>query len=836
MLYLDAAIEVDNLTIYRDYNDKARFYYLPSSPRVAMDGGQPMFQLLLYRDVAETEEDSSAGGFLTMTTDLAVSSSRLQQAGRELSSRFGVQAFLAPLPVKSGTVRVTALDSAATGGESGAEPRFVESLIASGTPSLYGDQRAVFSAELSRKGAALMKAAIEGDGAVPVVLIYEFQYDGLLPAYDVNIKIQFEQAYQHLRTRTQMNTLWFRADIDNEIEKLIKSGAVDIEEVVYQTETPTEASARMAALNTLAKDLAQWAFFTPGLSPGTVLAVDRGTLEAYDATAAATNITSGLTSQAAAALTGVGATEDVGAPRRPGSAVATGAVEEAEEGATSEGPTEEASPGGQAGGDDEPTTPGEQPAASGGPPTAVEAWNRAGRPQGAYLLRSLSQTERQDIEYKLHQVSAVERSIAPQGQLRLLPGATDLPGRIVEADLDSEFFKVVEGVVTTRADLEELGVASIVVKIRYGLKPDGTRWKDQVEKVLSAPGDSHPYRFAMDSEGSREMEYQVILNYRPDTSIGDEVVREETEWIATTTRTLDINPLTHGSVIPVEVTAAMVDWESVQQIQVRVSYKDEQSGIEAADTKILNEQTPSGSVRIRPRNASLRDVTVVATFFGADGGQETVTSTHPGDEPFVLNQPADNRVVVDVRLADLLARYKRATVQLGDAAQDPPQVERTVNLGEETTEAQWSFRRDANANSFAYRVTAFLADGSIREEDWKTTDNPLLIVGDRAAGVLQVRAVMLGAPADGGFRLARLRLSYPDAPSWADSDIEHLFRDGTEELTWRVPMDRVDAKSYTYEITWFSTDGARTTTGPVTTSDEILLLDPLAPSDRHAPR
>jgi hypothetical protein len=42
-------------------------------------------------------------------------------------------------------------------------------------------------------------------------------------------------------------------------------------------------------------------------------------------------------------------------------------------------------------------------------------------------------------------------------------------------------------------------------------------------------------------------------------------------------------------------------------------------------------------------------------------------------------------------------------------------------------------------------------------------------------------------------------------------------------------MTRPDATSYTYKVTWFKTDGQRLTTGPVTTQDEILLLDPLAP-------
>lgn len=811
MLYLDSAVMVRGIHIFRDYNEKSRFYYSPDSPRLSVEGGQPMFQLLIYRDAGDPASGPRGGGFLAMTTDLGVPASLLEQVRGELSGRYGVQASLVPVPIKSGTVRVAALDSATIGSEgTEADVRFVENLLASGTPSLYGEERAVFTAELSQQGAVLMKAALSGDGATPVVVIYDLQYVGLHPAYDVTIKIDFRQSYEHLRTRMQMNTLWFRSDIDQEMETLRKSGAIDIEEVVYETETPEDTAARMARLNVLAKELAQWTFFKPALNPGAVLAADRGTLQAYDATPDAAKVTAGLTSQSAAALTGVGARADAGAPRRSGAAVATGAVEEGTQAAPPPDPVPE---------------PGAAEA-----PTAVEAWNRAGRPQGAYLLRSLSQDERQTITYELRQVSAVERTIAPQGQIRLLPGASDLPGRILEVDLDADFFKTVEGSITTSADFAVMGVTSAAVKLRYGVKPDGTPWKDHAEVVLNNPGDSKPYRFFIDHLGTREVEYQVVLTNRPDSAIGHDAAVEETPWIPTTTRNLDINPLRFSSVLRVSVEAAMVDWTAVKQIQAHITYEDAASGISAADTKILTSAAPAALVPIRPKDPKAREVGVEATFFYTDGTTEIVSLRHDGGEAFVINQPPDSTTIVDVTLTDALARYTRVSVQLGRPGTDPPEVEQTVTVGPQAATGQWSFRREEPDDvRFLYRVTSFLKDGAVREGDWVATDNPLLVVGDKATGILSVQVVMLGTPADGGFRLAKIELHYPDAPAWADADVEHLFQAGVQEFTWRVPMVRADATSYTYTVTWFRTDGQRVTTGPVTTSDEILLLDPLAP-------
>ncbi len=812
MLYLDSAVTIRGITVFRDYNDKSRFYYFPNAPRLATEAGQPMFQLLIYRDVGDADSGPTGGGFLTMTTDLGVSPGTLQQVANELSGRFGVQATLTPVPVKSGSVRVTALDSATVEDQGTRQTRFVENLIANGTPSLYGDQRAAFTATLSKQGATLMKAALEGQGATPVVLVYTLQYVGLHPAYDVKITIDFRQSYEHLRSRMQMNTLWFKSDIDREMESLRKSGAIKIEEVVYETESPEATADRMTRLNALAKELAQWTFFNPAMNPGTVLAADRGTLEAYDARADVTSITTGLTSTSRAALTGVGSTQDVGTPRRPGAAVATDAVEE--QGQTPAQPA--------------PTEPTETP--SDQPETAVEAWNRAGRPQGAYMLRSLEQDERHRIEYELRQVAAVERSIAPQGQIRMLPGATDLPGRILEVDLNADFFKTIEGTITTTADLSAMGVASATVKLRYGVKPDGSQWKDLHEATLTAPGNSDTYRFFVDHQGTQDLQYQVVLVYRSGFAIGHDATTDESDWFTTTTRHLDINPLTFSSLIPVSLEAAMVDWDTVQQIQAHVRYEDTPSGIQAADTKILTREIPTASVPIRPKDPNAREVSVEATFFYNDGETETLTLRQSGDQPFILNQPPDSSTVVDVTLTDILDRYKQVSVQLGRPAEDQPDVQRTLKLDNATTSGQWSFRRAQPRDvSFAYRATSFLKNGAVREEDWVTTDNPLVIVGDRAVGVLEVNIMMLGALADGGFRLAKIELTYPDAPSWADPNIEYVFRSGEEEFNWRVPMTRTDATSYTYEVTWFGTDGQRTTTGPVTTNDEILLLDPLAP-------
>src|SRR5258708_6931348 len=153
MLYLDSAATTHGVTLFHDYNNPNRLYYLPLYPKLTREGGEPLFQLLIYRrDITDNpafkEGDRLGGGFLTMTVDLSVPDSTLQAIKDELSSQTGQPVELTPVPYDSGSVRITALGTtsgAADAGQPGSGARFVENILGSTKPSLYGDNRAVYS-------------------------------------------------------------------------------------------------------------------------------------------------------------------------------------------------------------------------------------------------------------------------------------------------------------------------------------------------------------------------------------------------------------------------------------------------------------------------------------------------------------------------------------------------------------------------------------------------------------------------------------------------------------------------------------------------------------------
>ena len=334
MLYLDSATTIQGVTLYRDYSSAKRVYYQPRHPRLAREGGEPMFQLLIYRrDITDNpafkEGNRLGGGFLTMTVDLSVPESVLTAIRGEL----GQDVELTPVPFDQGSVRVTALGttSAATEADQArAGERFVERILGAAKPSLYGDNRAVFSIELSHEGAQLMRASLQDAGASQVAVVYDLDYRGLMPAYQAKIKIQFRQSYEHLRSRFTLNTLLFKTDLDAELERITKQGSIQIVEVDFGGMEPTAAAQARDKLNTLAKELATWAFFKPSLTPGTVLAVDRGQLVAADPTAAAQQVAAGFSQPLEAVAGARGGVAGTTGPRLQGQSGGEGTTRAAE--------------------------------------------------------------------------------------------------------------------------------------------------------------------------------------------------------------------------------------------------------------------------------------------------------------------------------------------------------------------------------------------------------------------------------------------------------------------------------------------------------------------------
>jgi hypothetical protein len=821
MLYFDSVTTIHGITLYRDYNDSNRYYYMPQSPQLSREGGDPLFQLLIYRrDITDNpafkEGDRLGGGFLTMTVDLGVSQAVLDDIKNQLSGSAG-QVQLTPVPFDSGSVRISAL-GATSGADAGNQPggaaHFVEQIYGSTKPSLYGDNRAVFSMELSQEGAVLMRASLSDQGATQIAVVYDLSYRGLMPAYHCKIKIHFQQSYSYLRNRFTMNTLYFKTDIDAEVEKLTKDGSIQITEVDFSGMDAAAAAASRDKLNQLAKDLATWAFFKPALQPGSVLAVDRGQLVAADPTQAAQAVQSGFSQPLQAIATAQGAAGGTSGPRLQGESASDANTRTAGRPL----PTGTGAPTGGGGGD------GAQPM------SAVERWNQLGRPQAAFLMKSLTQEEQQDIEYDLFQVSATTRSAAPQGQIRMFAGASQLPGRIKEVELDDTFFRRITGSVATNADLAALGVSSMVVKLRYGVRDDGSSPKDSTEFVFTAAGQKQNYAFMLDRKLSVTLEYQIVVKYQSGFAIGDPSLQATSPWIQTTTRDLDIDPNEVAAVFPVELSVAQVDWSAVSSIECTLNYNETDPGAIRQASAVLTQAKPAAKFHIRPLDPQKRSYTIT-TKFQFKGQSSTVQISGVGEKTFVLNQPTELTVPLTVIASDPLKHFSKMVVEFAyKPADNTPEQDKLLTFSSNGETQTWTLFRSSAAEkpAYKYRTTLFATNGTESQSDWKTAAEQLLVVGETFEGLLEVNLRLL-VPDFRAMNLlgAKLHLEYPDAAPGVSGTKDFFFQTPmTEPTKWSVPRKPGGGKEYSYTVTWINLDGTQKVVGPRKVADEELLLHP----------
>jgi hypothetical protein len=246
MLYLGGGMrqvkagEHATLYVFPDFSDTQQFYYLPNFPHVAkMEDGTPAIRLLVYRenldDVTGTQPDATA--FLSLDVDLAWPPDVIEQAASKLRADGNLpeKPRMTPIFFSKGSVKLMLLDAATpeeTGQPAGpVKPsEFVTSIMGGGSPSLYGDNRAIFQASLSKKGAAALSGAL--DGVTPIGVVYSLTFAGLQPAFRIKAKVDWQKVYDHFSEREHADFLFYESDIQKSIDKLVDEKIIDIDVTV----------------------------------------------------------------------------------------------------------------------------------------------------------------------------------------------------------------------------------------------------------------------------------------------------------------------------------------------------------------------------------------------------------------------------------------------------------------------------------------------------------------------------------------------------------------------------------------------------------------------------
>jgi hypothetical protein len=245
MLSLQALYAYEGVVVGRDSADPLLFHCFPNDPRLALDDqGRPAIRLLVYKedlnDIGPDEEHAT--GFLVMDTHLGWPEETLKRVARKVKADFRLDEDprLTPLLYRNGTVRLTYLDrttqspgsgtpagGAGSGSASDGDGEWVIDLESSNTPSLYGSNRAIFSAVLTKKATQLTMEAL--DGFVPAGVTYDLGFVGLQRAFRVHAKADWSQVYSFIRESWKANFVFFFSDVENIVSKLEEKKLITFE-------------------------------------------------------------------------------------------------------------------------------------------------------------------------------------------------------------------------------------------------------------------------------------------------------------------------------------------------------------------------------------------------------------------------------------------------------------------------------------------------------------------------------------------------------------------------------------------------------------------------------
>lgn len=894
MLNLESRMEILGITVYQDSDRPDQFYYLPGPPHITVEDGTPQFELYSFRKGGDADE-TLTGGFLNMTVDLGIGP-LYDRIKRRLEEQFGREVKLTSVPFTNGTARVIALGEMSdpldpTHAVGGAEsdplaargPRFIERILGAQTPSLDGDNRAIFSFSLTEEGAAFFMDVLSGSPqARPVGVVYELEYVGLLPAYDLEITIDFASSYEYLRNRFTLGTLLFKADIDNIVEELQRREAIKIRETsrTLELSDPLALRERQDRIDQLVKDLAAGALFQPSLIPGqprfqgeTITAADPTTTAPTSApagspgeqgSAAARALQSGPT---AAVATGIGEALSRGGASPPSTATAadgstgTGGTGggggsdgsgQTDRGAGSssstsstDGSGDSGGTGSSSGGSSGSGTSGQQGQSMGTPgggslsrqPTAADIWNQLGRPQAAYVVKQLRQEERRTVTYSLSQVTAQKQTVAPQNFIQFLSDPRRLSRQMHVVDLNHPFFERLNVTVSAEGvDFQAAGIVQMTVQLRYGHRRDGSFPKDTAEVILRSPEDRRSLTFFIDAQRTQSYEYKLIVDYRAGFGIGLDVSRLESEWTASEARTLSVRPDWVARVLPVTVQLAPNVAPDVAEAQVRVRYHHPDRGIDDSRLVHLTPEQRSATVPIRLAD-DVERYEVSGTLFYTDGdAHELPLLRIPDDAPggvvdsVVIGARRSGRFDLDAIMLDPLGELASVLVDTRVTQEEATLDARTVELTHPGARHVWSVRMgEAGTPELRYRERRLYRDGGFEEGAWRVSASPNLVVGIPAEGTMTVAVRYFGPqPSLLGLMAVLIDLEYQDPdgnPQFEQRKTLLVTDDPMSHIQdWKVRLPDRQARTYTWRLTLLHADGSESQTEPTIDSREQILL------------
>lgn len=224
MLQIDKVQQINDVTVYGDDKSDFTFYLVPQTPRFRLEDGKPVFKFIKYRELRK-EGNDLFGGVCAFDTEFVVAPEKLEPVKQALQNQ--VNAIYQPRGQQPPAVVVGPLTY--TGGTAnlniGEGGTLVEKVRGAGKPSLYGNNVATFWVELTKAGATVFEAALQGQGGF-VSVVYDLKIWAKLPPVTARGWWHASQFYSFVQTINTEDNFWSEDSYEESIRETMRKNEV----------------------------------------------------------------------------------------------------------------------------------------------------------------------------------------------------------------------------------------------------------------------------------------------------------------------------------------------------------------------------------------------------------------------------------------------------------------------------------------------------------------------------------------------------------------------------------------------------------------------------------
>jgi hypothetical protein len=731
LLFSSCTFTVDGITVFPDHADPNQFWYLPGPVGLESeaDSTEPQFLLIMYApDVANA--GIQGAGFLNVTLALKVSDDTQSKIVGQIRSQYPnvSEPHLAPVPFDEGTVQIVALNLQGSGGATASAATSAQAavtgVLGASNPELFGNNDALFALTLSEEGATILEQAFQ-DGMTPVGGIYDLKFTGVLPALDVKITADMKRAYNSFSVNFGASAYIASAGIDATFETLRQDGVIDVKVVSLSNDASTQQQEQWA-LN-LFKDQIMSTWFAPSLSPTTEAAADASSVALPSSSAS--HPTTSSSSAAHPTMGGPVASSAAGAMHSTGMTTPSSSAH----------PTSSSSSASGASGSSHPTTPSSASSSAPKPPSTpanpianaagtAAAASSAASPFGVSLrLKYVSQDELKTVEIEFNEMSAVQRTYAPQGYFGLLLAGIDQSKHFLKVDGTDPFFNQFAVTINPPRDFTGIGLSSAHVALDYGAATANPKHGEYVFDAMHQTQQTWAVFQGLIQQTS--FTYTADYSFDPESGWQGEQLEYTLPAVTTENRLLTLDPYDFLGFLALSISPGRIDPIAVDRIEVAVQYTAA-SGWQASQTFIVRSGSPAQVWKLRLADKNARTYTFTSNCYLADGTLIAGQSTTSTAGAIVASDPFSGALQLTFQPAYDPAATKLAIVEF--QYQDTPNgytVQKTFDVSPNQPYALRVPLIDRTQNSFQYRVTLLSTTNQQTQGAYITATDPLVVVG-----------------------------------------------------------------------------------------------------------